>query len=269
MKTIFLFALGAGFSLTTLMAQSNPFLTGFTEATQMGSLENRTTYTYLGGIYMYEPATTGLVTGRPYSAVAVTHSEQVYGDGLRIEHTNKTALYRDEQGRTRTDSDNGSHVNILDPIQGLNINLEVLPKLATKAIMVNARKNTFNRPSQGLPSPFETAQLQAKRTPGAVAEDLGKQTINGVPALGARVVNTIPFGKLGNDREFKIVYERWVSQDLQVLVKTVTTDPREGTITYELTNISRFPPDPRLFEIPAEYTVTVVDRNQNGGRGGQ
>lgn len=40
-----------------------------------------------------------------------------------------------------------------------------------------------------------------------------------------------------------------------MLVKSVSTDPRFGTTTYELTNISRQPPDPSLFQVPADYSI--------------
>ncbi len=37
---------------------------------------------------------------------------------------------------------------------------------------------------------------------------------------------------------------------------TKTTDPRFGTTTTQLINITRSEPDPSLFQTPADYTVT-------------
>lgn len=54
--------------------------------------------------------------------------------------------------------------------------------------------------------------------------------------------------------EFKIVSERWYSDDLQVLLKTINSDPRFGVNTYELTNLTQGPPDAALFQIPPDYT---------------
>src|SRR5262249_510283 len=90
---------------------------------------------------------------------------------------------------------------------------------------------------------------------GANSEDLGTQMINGVPAQGTRNTIVIPKGQIGNDREIRIVSERWYSEELQMLVKSTNKDPRFGENTYELTNILRGAQDPTLFEIPSDFTV--------------
>jgi len=95
-------------------------------------------------------------------------------------------------------------------------------------------------------------------------EDLGVLTVNGVAAQGTRTTLTIPAGKIGNNRDIKVVNERWYSQELQMLVKSVNSDPRFGTTTYQLTNISRANPDAGLFQIPSDYTIL-----EPGGRGGR
>jgi hypothetical protein len=49
-----------------------------------------------------------------------------------------------------------------------------------------------------------------------------------------------------------VVYERWYSKDLQMMVKTMNSDPRYGVTTYDLTNISQNVPDATLFQaLPA------------------
>jgi len=87
---------------------------------------------------------------------------------------------------------------------------------------------------------------------GAV-ESLAAQMINGAMADGTRTTETIPVGKIGNDRAISIVNERWFSSDLQMLVKSTSSDPRFGDTTYQLTNITQTSPDPSLFQIPADY----------------
>ncbi|MFN2598412.1 MAG: energy transducer TonB [Pyrinomonadaceae bacterium] len=86
-------------------------------------------------------------------------------------------------------------------------------------------------------------------------EALGTQTVEGVQAEGTRNTITIPAGSVGNDREIKIVSERWYSPELQTVVMTKHSDPRFGETTYRLTNISRAEPDRSLFELPAGYAV--------------
>jgi hypothetical protein len=90
-------------------------------------------------------------------------------------------------------------------------------------------------------------------------EDLGTSNINGILARGTRVTNVVPAGAIGNDREFRSVEERWFSSELNLLIKSVNTDPRFGTTTYELTNISRQVPDHSFFQIPPGYKLTSSD----------
>lgn len=95
-------------------------------------------------------------------------------------------------------------------------------------------------------------------------EDLGQQTIEGVPARGTRTTTTIPAGSIGNLQEIRIVSEQWFSDDLQALVLTKHSDPRSGETVYRLRNIVRAEPDPNLFTVPADYTVEqrIVRRPQ-------
>ncbi len=91
-------------------------------------------------------------------------------------------------------------------------------------------------------------------------EQLGTMTIEGVQAVGTRTTTTIPAGQIGNDRDLNIVSERWYSPDLKMTVLSKRTDPRMGETTYRLTQINRSEPDPSLFQVPADYTVTEAPR---------
>jgi hypothetical protein len=87
-------------------------------------------------------------------------------------------------------------------------------------------------------------------------EDLGMQLVNGVMAQGTRDTLTIPAQSIGNDQELQVVDEHWFSSDLQMLVKSVNSDPRFGDTTYQLTNVLRGGQDPTLFQVPADYTIS-------------
>ena len=88
-----------------------------------------------------------------------------------------------------------------------------------------------------------------------VKEQLGKQLIEGVEADGTRTTITIPAGDIGNERPIEIVSERWYSPELQLVVMSRHSDPRNGETTYKLTNINRTEPVKSLFEVPPGYTV--------------
>ena len=98
-------------------------------------------------------------------------------------------------------------------------------------------------------------QWQGAREDNARNESLGKQEIEGVEAEGTRKTIEIPAGEIGNERPIEIVFERWYSPDLQVVVMTKHSDPRFGETTYRLTNINRSEPAGELFQVPADYTV--------------
>jgi hypothetical protein len=86
-------------------------------------------------------------------------------------------------------------------------------------------------------------------------ESLGTRDFEGVQAEGTRSITTIAAGAIGNERPIEIVYERWYSKELQLMVYSRHTDPRFGEQTYRLTNISRSEPDRSLFIPPADYKI--------------
>lgn len=86
-------------------------------------------------------------------------------------------------------------------------------------------------------------------------EQLGTQNIEGVNAEGTRTITTIPAGAIGNERPIEMVYEKWYSNELQLVVMSKHNDPRFGEQTYRLTNIVRNEPDPSLFSLPTGYKL--------------
>lgn len=86
-------------------------------------------------------------------------------------------------------------------------------------------------------------------------EQLGIQNFEGVDAEGTRTITTIPADAIGNERPIEIVYERWYSKELQLIVYSRHYDPRFGEQTYRLTNIVRSEPDPSLFQVPTSYRM--------------
>ncbi len=90
-------------------------------------------------------------------------------------------------------------------------------------------------------------------------EELGVRDFEGVSAEGTRRTTIIPEGAIGNERPIEIVYERWYSKELGLVVYSRNTDPRFGEQTYRLTNIIRAEPDPSLFSVPSGYKKVSQD----------
>jgi hypothetical protein len=92
-------------------------------------------------------------------------------------------------------------------------------------------------------------------TTSTKTEELGVQTIEGLQAEGKRTITTIPAGAIGNEKPIDIVYERWFSKDLDMIVSSKHSDPRFGDQVYRLTNITRAEPASSLFTVPADFKV--------------
>lgn len=238
-------------------------------------------------------------TGRPYSAEAVTEITQVLADGNRIERQNVTRIYRDGQGRTRREQIvNGvvRSISISDPVANVSYTLDPEQKIARRSSRLTssavapggggerrvlaAGDGWVTRPSApvvvegravargggggGVGGSEPTAPaLAPTRVRGsadnAKREDLGVQTMEGVPARGSRTTTTIPAGTIGNLQDIKIVSEQWFSEDLQVLVMTKHSDPRSGENVYRLRNLVRAEPDASLFTVPSDYNIRQSD----------
>ena len=191
-----------------------------------------------------------VMRGKPFSSVEERHSLQILRDGTHIETSQKNRLFRDGQGRTRVEQMNGG-ATIEDVVAGFRAELDPSSRTAVKGAPRFIRT---------LPNPGTSKGVMSETT-----ENLKPQLVNGVMAQGVRTTMTIPKGQIGNDRDIKVVTERWVSNDLQMLIKSSNSDPRFGDTTYELTAIDQHEPDASLFQIPANYTVMELD----GGRGGR
>jgi len=204
-----------------------------------------------------------VVTGAPYSAVAITDSKQTLADGNVIDRKVQSNVYRDSQGRTRRETtftgvgplpasgQPRSMVTIHDPVASTGYVLHADTKVAEQLPVPPAGpKNAGN-----LQGKFE-AHFQQEIANGSLKkEDLGTQTINGVSAQGTRYTRIIPAGQIGNANAISVVNEQWYSPDLQLVVKIVRNDPRLGQVTYTLTNIQRTEPAASLFAVPSDYTV--------------
>jgi hypothetical protein len=219
------------------------------------------------GIVGAWPATRTPVTGAPYSGVETTQIQQTLQNGDQIDRKQRSKVYRDSQGRVRmehavTNPGNGqthTQITIFDPVAGFVYALNPHRKIAfSKAVA----------PTPAGPG----SKGRARRGPGGAevkTEDLGGQTINGLAATGTRTTETIAAGAIGNQQPIQIIREVWGSTALKVPVLIKTTDPRFGNRTVQLINVTQSEPDPSLFQVPADYTVTTRPQGRAGGMMGR
>ena len=214
--------------------------------------------------YTFQPqGQAGPVTGRPFSAVEVRRTTQILNDGAHVDRVERGRFARDAHGRMRIESgntlDNPNLVVLFDPDSGEVSELDPHRKTYAKSGSTDAGGSAY----LGIASSGSFVALADRGLhlsvgvtgPQPLKEDLESAVIGGVRVRGSRITSTIPAGAFGNDRELKVVTERWFSDDLQAMVKSSNSDPRFGVTVYELTNIVQAPPDPALFRIPGDYVA--------------
>ncbi len=215
---------------------------------------------------------TGPVTGKPFSATEVRRTVQVLADGSRVDQSETSSFARDEYGRMRTG--NGKTAMIFDPVAGFAYTLDLASKTYSKTA-VSAHDTTYSIAVAG--SRTSTSSTRHTSTAGHAAsagdtasrlisaqsgtqseEELPAQLTNGILAKGSRVTVSIPAGTFGNNRDLRVVNERWYSDDMRVLLKSSNSDPRFGTTTYELADLVQAAPDPALFQVPGDYRLRTA-----------
>jgi hypothetical protein len=220
-----------------------------------------------------------VVKGAPFSATATSETTETLQDGSVLHRTSQVSMYRDSQGRSRHEvtlsgaltASGGPKtlVMISDPVAGSHYMLDAEQKIAHQMPFhqhggpgANANADTGAN--------FESRMQEREQKEIAAGllkkESLGTQTINGVLAEGTRTTHIIPAGQIGNEKPLSVVSERWYSADLQIVVKSTRTDPRNGTTTYTVTNLQRTEPAATMFTVPAGYTVKAGGPGP-GGRG--
>jgi hypothetical protein len=194
-----------------------------------------------------------IVKNAPYSAEMVTEITQTLADGNRIHQTNSVKVYRDSEGRTRSEQSLKSLnalapganlpplVFINDPVAGVNYALNPTAKTANKS-------GGARRPGGG--------RGGNRPEPNRKTESLGSQNIEGVSAEGTRTTMTIAAGEIGNEQAIQVVTESWYSPDLKAVVLSKRSDPRSGEVVTRMVNLSRSEPAASLFQVPGDYKVS-------------
>jgi hypothetical protein len=216
-----------------------------------------------------------VVTGAPFSGVAVTESTQTLGDGNHITHKTQANVFRDSQGRVRKEvtlsgfgpmaASGGakSFVVISDPVAKANFVLHPDTKVAEQ--MDDSRREMKWMAKGGAFQEKIQARQEAEIAAGNLKkEDLGTQVIGGVSTQGTRLTRTIPAGQIGNEKPILIVHETWFSNDLQMVVMSKRSNPWGGDTTYTLTNIQRTEPAAALFTVPSDFTVKQGGPGRHG-----
>jgi hypothetical protein len=203
------------------------------------------------------------IAGHPFSAVVEIEHTQTLTDGSHIHTVRQSKIFRDGEGRIRSeqyrDSLAANSLGELDSVQILdgNANIQYLlhPKSHTaQRTVVFFPQNLTQASPRPDASPASRPTVQTKSS----VEQLGVQTIEGISAEGRRTTTTWPINMVGNDAPLAMVTETWNSAELGMKVMTRTTDPRSGETITRLLKIDLGEQDPSLFLLPPDYKVTVT-----------
>ncbi len=221
-----------------------------------------------------QAANWGVVKSLPFSATLTTTREQTLSDGTVIKSVVAVQLARDSDGRLRAESAlkpdasgaaRGRVVTLWNPTDGKAITWISGNPTATFASVTHLPEAQLNSllsslaaaPATSTRAPLQSTQA-APSSSNLQTESLPEQSVAGVQATGTRITQVIPAGSVDNDRDFTVVSETWTSADLKTTVRQVSSDPRTGTVTTELSNIDRSEPDPALFKVPADVRATEL-----------
>ena len=205
------------------------------------------------------------VIGAPFSAVRSQQSAKNFADGNRIDNGSSSRLYRDGQGRTRTELDTPAQmlaanpqmeptqITISDPQSGETVHL--LSKLKVAMVTRGPAASAISKPVQA-PHAFITfaRHLYGANDPGwSKPVSLGEKSFDGVQATGTRTQYTIPVGVINNEKPILLTVDQWYSTQLSLLIEKRARSSLGGELGFETENIVAREPDPALFSIPADY----------------
>lgn len=193
-----------------------------------------------------------------YSARQETKTVQTLSDGTTITHITEELLWRDADGRTRTetlrsqpDGADIHYVSVMDPVAGVRMNWTVGgPATTPKVVTVYSLQPA----PQPVPAATPAPQPNRRYYPYS-QQSLPPTTIDDLYVEGYRTTRTIPAGYDGNDHDITSTTEYWTSPDLGLMVRRIMDDPRSGKSTSDITDLKQAPPDPALFKAPAGYEV--------------
>ncbi len=211
-------------------------------------------------------------TGLPFSADVVEENDKFLADGNHIHYEVHGRIFRDSEGRMRTETEAPVftseskpfvHINITDLVEGRIIFLDVEHKIATVTLLgrptaqaaLTSPKDSADQNPKVQPEPTVAVHPSTPPTPDPAPEDLGTSQIEGFTVQGTRSTHIMNAGVIGNDKPIATTTERWFSTEFKVDLVNISDNPEAGKHVRKLVNIRGGEPDPLLFQIPPDFKV--------------
>jgi hypothetical protein len=195
--------------------------------------------------------------GAPFMAVAKTTWVRNLPDGSTITTENERVVTRDSDGRIfqerRTftpvpavkDEKSEAYANVFsDPVAHTIYNC----RLAMRTCDLFPYYEPAN-------VPLQPAGLQPDGMTFLTRESLGVDTLEGIEVQHSREIYTHYAATIGNTKTVLRTIEYWYSPALDINVKVVRHDPRDGEQTLWLTEISTMQAPAETYQPPADFHV--------------
>jgi hypothetical protein len=148
-------------------------------------------------------------------------------------------------GKNQNGEAESAMVFVLDPVAHTFTTWATGPKANKTASVVKLPAERKSRAAQARGEGDST-----RPQPIVTTENLGMQTVQGLPVSDVRTTTIVPAGRSRNDAPITKTQEVWTSPELKLVMKEQWNDPRSGERTIELDNFSQAEPDPALFHPP-------------------
>jgi len=214
----------------------------------------------------------GIVPGNPFHAEIVTTRSGSPAIEEIVPTPHPQMVARDSQGRVRVDRVAGKFKHDTGPEAGseaedhiidiCDTGVQTLTQIDTlnaTAKIVHSRPSAVSHPAPNHPRTFCSTRVPSHLPPNMSVEDLGTLIIEGVETHGERLTIKPLLGAsaTGDSLGGESVSEIWCSEELSAEILRVSWNTRGGLkTTIAMRNIERTEPDPALFEIPPDYSVT-------------
>ena len=201
------------------------------------------------------------IPNAPFSGTIQVRQSTVQPDGTVTDVKTMRTIARDSQGRIRNE------LRAMEPLTETAIPQIVLvhlydPQLRQTTMLYVPQQQywtaTVNRPPATEPPGLQYASPAGSTLPlsqFAKEEDLGTREMDGLMVHGVRETQTIPADAGGEGKAVVVTDEYWYSDDLRINMEIKHHDPRTGSLTLKVTQVSQEEPDSALFQVPEGYTA--------------
>jgi hypothetical protein len=200
------------------------------------------------------------IANEPFTAMVSVRRTRIEPDGTVLNLKSIHAIARGSQGQiynearallpaAETATPPITAIHLYDPQTRTNTYLNPQAKTAWRS--------TLDRPPATLP-PDLYATPSGNTVPLSQftkEEELGIRNLEGVSVHGVRETQTIPAAQNASGKDISVTDEYWYSDDLRLNLIVKHDDPRTGSVTMTVTQVTRTEPDQAIFEIPAGYKL--------------